>query len=366
MNKATVLKAVALALVFFCMAPTCNDPRIMDRLDAYRAYPVNPATLEARTNYLKISFRLPPQMNSCAADESGNAWFLLVHWPNGEERTFTSVRKDGELVTILFEDAAMLKGARGVIVSHDALFCYDASGQESYCGNPDEFDWANHASALGSRLRAVYPPTGILAPNALPDLVEDFPPYVKVIEVESEEDSEVKAWLREIVGQEMAARYGTTLSESQYQALLATTNGQQFLSVLTQGLRNAAIPFAQFGALVAMNWQLALVSLGVTELNLLIGAIVELFLPPDLNYPEYGKGRPTNRDVAMRLRRLAACLETENQHLRNLLLTSYDALSDDISEMSGAAEAEISELREEMEDLRARLESLEADREGEE
>lgn len=359
-RKTMALKMIVFASALFCLAPTCDDPRVMERLQAYQAYPVNPETLATRTNYLKVTFRLPPQMSSCAADETGNAWFLLVHWPGGEEKTFTAVRKGNELVAILFEDAAALKRARAVIISHDALFCYDATGQENYCGNPDGFDWQSRGSLLGTRLRAIWPPSGILELNAPPQLVEELPSYVKVVEVGSQEDEETKAWLREIVSQEMAARYGTTLSESQYRALLATANGQQFMAVLAQGLRSAVVPFAQFAALTAINWQLALLNFGVTELTLLIGAILEIFAPEDLNYPEYGKGRPTNRDVAQRLRRLAVCLGEENQRLRNLLVNSYNALRNDITEADDTAAEEAAELREEVEELRQRLEALES------
>jgi hypothetical protein len=360
------LKAIVLVLALFCMAPTCDDPRVMERLQAYQAYPVNPTTLAAQESYLKVTFRLPPQMNSCIADEAGNAWFLLVHWPDGAEKTFTAIRKGNDLVAILFENAAELKGARAVIVSHDALFCYDAAGQENYCGNPDEFDWTSRGSVLGARLRAVYPPTGVLAPGTLPQLVEELPSYVQVIEAKSPDDENTKTWLREIVSQEMAARYGTTLSESQYQALLATANGQQFVAVLTKGLRNLAVPFAQFGALVTLNWELALISLGVTELTLLIGAIIEAFSPPDLNYPEYGRGRPTNRDVAQRLRRLAICLEQENQQLRDLVVGSDGILAREVREVDDVAAAEAAELRAEVAELRTRLEALEANQRQEE
>lgn len=323
------MKSVLAAVLFFVLVGCGGFAPAMPREEAYRAFSAAPTEVFSWKTYLHVAFRLSPLLREA---EEGSAWYLALRGGNGELQTHFAVRHYGELVALLPGHLADFEGAYAVVVSHDALFCYNATGAESFCGvDLEEFDWEAHATPLvGS------------------DVVTE-------VTCGSPEDEAVTEWLREIAADEMAARFGTTLSASDYQAIVENGGiGGRTLQAILQLVIQPGVTFGTSWA-VTGSWETALIGAGVATIVPILNLLAAAFTP-DLDHPEYGVGHPTNRSLARKLLRLEERLRATDERYLYLL----DLLAERVETIDQMATTEADALRAEIAELRTRLEALEA------
>jgi len=323
------------AVLFFVLTGCGGFAPTMPREEAYRAFAAAPTEVDAWETYLHVAFRLSPLLREA---EEGSAWYLAILDRNGELQTHFAVRYHSELVALLPGCLADFEGAYAVVVSHDALFCYNAAGAEAFCGvGLDEFDWQANATPLS-------------ASDAIVEIVSGSP-----------EDAAVTEWLREIAANEMAARFGTTLSLSEYRALVENGGiGGRTLQAILQLVVQPGVTLGTSWA-VTGSWELALTGAGIGTIVPILNLLAAVFTP-DLDHPEYGVGHPTNRSLARKLLRLEERLRATDERYLYLI----DLLAEQVRTADEAATAEKQALREEIAELRARIEALEAARQTEE
>jgi hypothetical protein len=329
------MKSVLAAVLFFVLAGCGGFAPTMPREEAYRAFTAAPTDVYAWKTYVHVAFRLSPLLREA---EEGSAWYLAVLDKNGELQTHFAVRYHSELVALLPGHLADFEDAYAVIVSHDALFCYNAAGAEAFCGvGLDEFDWQANATLLSAN-------------EAVTEITSGSP-----------EDETVTEWLREIAVDEMAARFGTTLSLSEYQALVENGGiGGRTLQAILQLVVQPGVTLGTSWA-VTGSWELALTGAGIGTILPILNLLAAVFTP-DLDHPEYGVGHPTNRSLARKLLRLEERLRATDERYLYLI----DLLAEQIRSIDQTATTEEDALREEIAELRARIEALEADQTEEE
>lgn len=319
-----------LVAALFCFSTNCGGfAPTMPREEAYRAFTAAPTEVDLWETYVQVAFRLSPLLREA---EEGSAWYLAILGRDGVLQTPFAVRYHSELVALLPGRLSNYEGAYAVVVSHDALFCYNAVGAESFCGvGLEEFDWQTNATPL-------------VASEAVVEVVSGSP-----------EDEAVKEWIREIAVNEMAAQFGTTLTESEYQALVESEGlGGRTLQAILQLVIQPGVTFGTSWA-VTGSWETALIGAGVATIVPILNLLAAAFTP-DLNHPEYGVGHPTNRSLARKLLRLEERLRAADERILYLL----DLLAERLETVDQTATTEEDALREEIAELGTRIEALEA------
>jgi len=323
------MKSVLAAALFFLLTSCGGFAPTMPREEAYRAFAAAPTDVGSWETYVQVAFRLSPLLREA---EEGSAWYLAILGRDGVLQTPFAVRYHGELVALLPGQLSNYEGAYAIVVSHDALFCYNAEGRESFCGvGLEEFDWQTNATPL-------------VASEVVVEVVSGSP-----------EDEAVKSWLREIAADEMAAQFGTTLTESEYQALVESGGiGGRTLQAILQLVIQPGVTFGTSWA-VTGSWETALIGAGVATIVPILNLLAAAFTP-DLDRPEYGVGHPTNRSLARKLLRLEERLRATDERYLYLL----DLLTERVETVDQTATTEEHALREEIAELRTRVEALEA------
>lgn len=316
-------------LVVLTVVVVCGcAANIMQRKDAYQAFPVSPGKFEDLKSYTLVIFKANPVLLEA---ERGNAWYMVLRHPNGEVEKHVAVlaKQDNEDVLVAIIPHKLSSGVYAIVLSHDAKYYFNAEAEMFPAPRKIKaIDWEKTATPLQ-------------------EVVEE-------IKVGSDEHERVLKWFREVIKDEVARQLNTVLDKKEYKNLKWSTKGGK---VLVELAINGATFVIIFGEVFAFtkSWSIALANATLMETVKLLNLIFQI-AQPNFNFPEYGSGYVTRWELAaenVRLRQYAEVLKQYAEALQNL--------AKEVNSLKGEStwqEQEIKKLKESQIQLKAQIEKL--------
>jgi hypothetical protein len=248
----------------------------MPRHKAYQAFPIPPKEFESLKSYTVITFQANPLLFEA---EEGNAWYMLLRFPNGkvEKQIAVKVLRGEQLFLVAVipnpaELKATLVGVRAVILSHDAKFYFNAEGEMfEVPGKVKDIDWET-ATLLedfdGGKLKV----------NA--DVMQE-------VAVGSDEHELILTWFRAAVKNEVLALASKEVKMSKAAKVVT--------EVVVNGMTFGIIFGEVF--LFTGSWEIALANATLSETLRLLDLLFQVG-KPNLEFPEYGSRHTTAWELA--------------------------------------------------------------------
>jgi hypothetical protein len=312
---------------------------IMQRKDAHQAFPVAPKEFEDLKSYALITFQVNPILLEA---EAGNAWYLILQYPNGKLEKHVAVQAElGEKHVFLAvvpnpaELKGILTGVHAVLLSHDAKYYFNASGEMFACpGKVKNIEWGKTATSLQGE-------------------------SAEEITMGSGEHEQILAWFREVTKEEVARRLNTTLTEDEYKILKKNSKGAKIATELAVNGATFGIIFGEVFAFTK-SWEIALANATLTETIRLLSMLFQIG-KPDFEFPEYGSGKVTRWELAEKIVTLQQLILNYTRQYTEVL-NQYAKVTENSANALQQQEQEIKNLKEEVAALKEAVEILQEER----